>query len=139
MIYIGYRVDEEIIYKTLNGNKFHLTGYHSDTIWKNRGRIVFTIETDEKDTFTFDYRLDREDNSRWDKIAYRHLHYFMITCTDQSDNDVCIRNEFTVEDEESWKLFLDWVDKLLLPIKDFMQKRSKELDAVKSIEKDFAD
>ena len=139
MIYIGYRVDEDVVYKTLNGNKFHLSTYYSDTTWRNEGRIAFTIESDEKETFTFDYRLDKEDNSRWNKTAYKHLHYFMITCTDQSDNDVCIKNDSTVEDEDTWRAFLDWVDKLLLPIKDFMQKRSKEMDAVKSIEKDFAD
>lgn len=140
MIYIGYRVDEDVVYKTLNGNKFHLTSYYSDSTWRNIGRIVFTLESDEKEKFTFDYYFEKEEHNSWsEKHEYKRLHYFMITCTDQSDNDICIKNDSTVDDEESWCSFLDWVDKLIIPIKDFMQKRSKEMDAVKNIEKDFAD
>lgn len=29
----------------------------------------------------------------------------MITCTDQSDNDICIKNDSTVEDEDLGVLF----------------------------------
>jgi hypothetical protein len=139
MIYIGYRVEEDVVYKTLNGNKFHLVSYYSDSTWRNVGRIVFTLETDEKDKFTFDYLFQKENNDRWSKIEYKHLHYFMITCTDQSDNDICIKNDISMDDEETWCAFLDWVDTLISPIKDFMKKRSQEMDAVKNIQKDFAD
>ena len=139
MIYIGYRIDEDVVYKTLNGNKFHLTSYYSDSTWRNVGRIVFTLESDEKDKFTFDYLFQKENNGSWSKTEYKHLHYFMITCTDQSDNDICIKNDISMDDEESWCAFLDWIDKLICPIRDFMQKRGKEMDAVKSIQKDFAD
>jgi hypothetical protein len=139
MIYIGYRVEEDVVYKTLNGNKFHLVSYYSDSTWRNVGRIVFTLESDEKDKFTFDYLFQKENNDRWSKIEYKHLHYFMITCTDQSDNDICIKNDISMDDEETWCAFLDWVDKLICPIKDFMKKRSQEMDAVKNIQKDFAD
>lgn len=139
MIYISYRVEDEIIYKTLNGNKFHLSSYYSDSTWKNTGRLAFTLESDEKDKFTFDYYFEKDDSGSWKKTEYKHLHYFMITCTDQSDNDICIKNDISMDDEETWCAFLDWVDKLIIPIRDFMQKRSKEMDAVNSIEKDFAD
>ncbi len=138
MIYIGYRIEDDVVYKTLNGNKFHLTSYYSDSTWRNVGRIVFTLESDEKEKFTFDYHFVKEGNS-WSKTEYKHLHYFMITCTDQSDNDICIKNNISMDDEETWCTFLDWVDKLIVPIKDFMKKRSQEMDAVKNIEKDFAD
>lgn len=139
MIYIGYRIDEDVVYKTLNGNKFRLISYYSDSTWKNVGRIVFTLESDENDKFTFDYLFQKENSNSWSKTEYKHLHYFMITCTDKTDNDICIKNDISMDDEETWCAFLDWIDKLICPIKDFMQKRSKEMDAIKNIEKDFAD
>lgn len=141
MIYIGYRIEDDVVYKTLNGEKFHLTCYFSDSTWKHTGRVAFTIESDENDRFTFDYSLEKEDNSGWNEKAleYKRLHYFMITCTTLSDNDVCIKNDQSKNNEDSWIPFLDWVDKLICPIREFMQKRSKEMDAVKNIEKDFSD
>ena len=139
MIYIGYRIEEDVVYKTLNGNKFHLTSYYSDSTWRNVGRIVFTLESDEKDKFTFDYHFVKDGSNSWSKTEYKHLHYFMITCTDQSDNDICIKNDQGKDADDTWIPFLDWVDKLICPIRDFMQKRSKEMDAVQNIEKDFSD
>ena len=63
----------------------------------------------------------------------------MITCTTLSENDICIKNDQGKDADDTWLPFLDWADKLLRPIREFMQKRSKEMDAVKNIEKDFSD
>ena len=48
MIYIGYRIEDDVVYKTLNGEKFKLVSYFSDSTWNNTGRVSITIETDEK-------------------------------------------------------------------------------------------
>ena len=77
MIYIGYRIEDDVVYKTLNGNKFHLSSYYSDSTWKTVGRIVFTLESDEKDKFTFDYQFQKENSGSWSKTEYKHLHYFI--------------------------------------------------------------
>ena len=140
MIYIGYRIEDEVVYKTLNGEKFNLVSYFSDSTWHNSGRVCITIETDEKERYTFDFNLEQEDRGGWnERHEHKRLHYFMITCTTLSDNDICIKNDHSKEADDTWIPFLDWVDKLICPIRDFMQKRSKEMDAVKNIEKDFAD
>lgn len=140
MIYIGYRIEDDVVYKTLNGEKFKLVSYFSDSTWHNTGRVSITIETDEKERFTFDYNLEQEDNDSWnERHQHKRLHYFMVTCTTLSDNDICIKNDQGKDNEATWIQFLDWVDKLICPIREFMQKRSKEMDAVKNIEKDFSD
>lgn len=140
MIYIGYRIEDDVVYKTLNGEKFKLVSYFSDSTWNNTGRVAITIETDEKERFTFDYNLEKEDNGSWnERHQHKRLHYFMVTCTTISDNDICIKNDQDKDNEATWIPFLDWVDKLICPIREFMQKRSKEMDAVKNIEKDFSD
>ena len=141
MIYIGYRVEDDVVYKTLNGEKFHLVSYFSDSTWRNVGRVAITIETDEKERHTFDFNLEKDYNNGWNEkpLEYKRLHYFMITCTTMSDNDVCIRNDQGKDAEDTWIPFLDWVDKLICPIREFMQKRSKEMDSLNNIEKDFSD
>lgn len=140
MIYIGYRVEDDVVYKTLNGEKFNVVSYFSDSTWRNVGRVAITIETDANEKCTFDFNLEKDNCDRWnEKSEYKRLHYFMITCTTLSDNDICIKNDHGKEAEETWIPFLDWVDKLICPIREFMQKRSKEMDAVKNIEKDFSD
>lgn len=141
MIYIGYRIEDDVVYKTLNGEKFKLVSYFSDSTWRNVGRVSITIETDEKEKFTFDYTLEKEDNNGWNEKAleYKRLYYFMITCSTLSDNDICIKNAHSEDNKDTWIPFLDWVDKLIHPIREFMQKRGKEMDAVKNIEKDFSD
>lgn len=140
MIYIGYRVEDDVVYKTLNGEKFNVVSYFSDSTWRNVGRVAITIETDTNEKCTFDFNLEKDNCDRWnEKQDYKRLHYFMITCTTLSDNDICIKNDHGKEAEETWIPFLDWVDKLICPIREFMQKRSKEMDAVKNIEKDFSD
>jgi hypothetical protein len=140
MIYIGYRIEDDVVYKTLNGEKFKLVSYFSDSTWHNTGRVSITIETDEKERFTFDYNLEQEDNGSWnERHQHKRLHYFMVTCTTLSDNDICIKNDNSKDNEATWIPFLDWVDKLICPIREFMQKRSKEMDAVQNIEKDFSD
>lgn len=140
MIYIGYRIEDDVVYKTLNGEKFKLVSYFSDSTWHNTGRVAITIETDAKERFTFDYNLEKEDSGSWnERPKHKRLHYFMITCTTLSDNDICIKNDHGKDADDTWIPFLDWVDKLICPIREFMQKRSKEMDAVKNIEKDFSD
>lgn len=140
MIYIGYRIEDDVVYKTLNGNTFHLVTYYSDSTWRNVGRVSVTIETDEQDKCTFDFKLEK-DMDGWNERPqeYKHLHYFMVTCTTMSDNDVCIKNDHSKKNEDTWIPFLDWVDKLINPIRDFMQKRSKEMDSLDNIEQDFSD
>lgn len=140
MIYIGYRIEDDVVYKTLNGEKFKLVSYFSDSTWHNTGRVAITIETDAKERFTFDYNLEKEDSGSWnERHTHKRLHYFMITCTTLSDNDICIKNDQGKDADDTWIPFLDWVDKLICPIREFMQKRSKEMDAVQNIEKDFSD
>lgn len=140
MIYIGYKIEDDVVYKTLNGEKFKLVSYFSDSTWRNTGRVSITIETDAKEKCTFDFSLEKDNRDGWnEKQEYKRLHYFMITCSTLSDNDICIKNDHGKEAEETWIPFLDWVDKLICPIREFMQKRSKEMDAVKNIEKDFSD
>jgi hypothetical protein len=141
MIYIGYRIEDDVVYKTLNGEKFKLVSYYSDSTWRNVGRVCITIETDEKEKYTFDFNLEKNDNSWGNERpqVYKHLHYFMITCTTLSDNDICIKNDRTKKNEDTWIPFLDWVDKLICPIKEFMQKRDKEMEAMNNIDKDFSD
>lgn len=141
MIYIGYRIEDDVVYKILNGDKFKLVSYFSDSTWHNTGRVSITIETDAKERFTFDYNLEKEDSGgSWnERHEHKRLHYFMVTCTTLSENDICIKNDHSKDADDTWIPFLDWVDKLICPIREFMQKRSKEMDAVKNIEKDFSD
>ena len=139
MIYIGYRIEDDVVYKTLNGEKFKLVSYYSDSTWRNVGRIAITIETDEQDRCTFDFKLEKDMDGWNERQEYKHLHYFMITCSTLSDNDVCIKNDHSKKAEDTWIPFLDWVDKLICPIREFMQKRDKEMEAMNNIDKDFSD
>ena len=139
MIYIGYRIEDDVVYKTLNGEKFKLVSYYSDSTWRNVGRIAITIETDEKERHTFDFNLEKDMDGWNERQEYKHLHYFMITCSTLSDNDVCIKNDHSKKNEDTWIPFLDWVDKLICPIREFMQKRDKEMEAMNNIDKDFSD
>lgn len=140
MIYIGYRIEDDVVYKTLNGEKFKLVSYFSDSTWRNVGRVCVTIETDANEKYTFDFNLEKVDSGSWnERQEHKRLHYFMVTCTTLSDNDICIKNDHGKDADDTWIPFLDWVDKLICPIRDFTQKRSKEMDAVQNIEKDFSD